>query len=398
MAGPRILVTLPDTPWPTDSGKRVRQWANLRALCELGLVDVLVLFSSHAAPQPPPGIVVHRFESVGPQELGYFEAATRLAVGRPWSVARKRWDRVRETIAENYSGRYDLVWFGGIDHAIELHGSVLAGAVIVDMDDVETEKVRAYLQLPRGRSAAELLTAIQRRIELPMWARIQRQVCQRADRVLVCSQDDAQILGTPNAVVLPNCYPGPSSLPAQIDRSTGSLLLIGNFAYEPNVDAAEFAVREVLPLVRAKLPDARLRLVGRSGKEALAGLAGCPGVDVVGPVPATEPELLTAAAVLVPVRWGGGTRVKIAEAFAFGAPVVSTSLGCAGYPVEDGREILIRDDPEGIAEGCLAVMSDPSLSARLAAAGRSLYERSYTPDAIARRVDDLVGGLLSGCP
>jgi glycosyltransferase involved in cell wall biosynthesis len=85
--------------------------------------------------------------------------------------------------------------------------------------------------------------------------------------------------------------------------------------------------------------------------------------------------------------------VKIAEAFAYGTPVVSTSLGCAGYPVASGRELLIHDDPAGFAAGCVSILNDPQLGDRLAAAGRALYEQLYTPDAIAKLIREVVAPL-----
>jgi hypothetical protein len=386
-------MTLADTPWPRDSGKRVRQWANLRALAELGEVDALVLFSSMDPPQAPPGVHLHGFQHVGPEELPALKAIPGLALGRPWSVARKPWGQVRELLAARLWQDYDLVWFGALDHALELRDAIRSANVVVDIDDIETEKVRAFLRLPIERSAAGVLTAVQRRIELPMWVRIQRRVLALADRVIVCSEEDARLLDSGRAAVIPNCFPGPAELPEAGDRQRGALLLIGNYAYEPNVDAAQFAAREVLPLVRRQVPDAQLRLVGRASREALSDLADCPGVVLVGPVPDTAPELISAAAVLVPVRWGGGTRVKVAEAFAYGAPVVSTSLGCAGYPVESGRELLINDDAEGFAASCVAILAEPALGTRLADAGRALYERLYTPEAIASRVAELVASI-----
>ena len=286
---------------------------------------------------------------------------------------------------------YDLAWLGGLDHNWGLRQQVKAGHIIVDCDDVETEKWRTYLRhLPAGGCR---LDRLQRRLELPLWARLQRSAVRNSDAVAVCSELDRGRLGSPvNAFVLPNTYPEPG----QVRRNPSAppvFLMIANFTTEQNVDAAEFVVAEILPKLRAALPAARLRLVGR-GRERIDHLSGADNLDIVGPVDDVAPELEQAAAVLVPMRFGGGTRLKILEAFAYRVPVVSTSLGCEGIAATDGEQLLVRDDPEAIAAACRDISESPDRAEKLSAAAYDLYHREYRPEAAVRVIRDEVGRVL----
>lgn len=391
----RILVTLPDVAWPIDGGKRLRANGVLRGLTAAGRVDVAFLFSSSASGQPPvpPDVTVNDWMQVDPAPHAKLTgAAHALARRLPVQVGAQRWDAVRERLAAWGDRRYDLIWFGGLDHAWALHGALTARRRIVDCDDVETAKWRSFLDAGSGGRWEQA----QRRLELPMWRRIQSDVAGWADVVAVCSDLDASRFGRGRTVVIPNTYPEPPAWVA--DQHNGSvsvpprLTMIANWGTDQNVDAARHAVHDVLPPVRHRLPTARLRLVGRRS-ERIAELAGIEGVDLVGEVDDVTSELAATAVVIVPMRFGGGTRLKILEAFAHGKPVVSTSLGAEGLRVEDGIHLLVRNDPIAFAAAVHDIVTDSGLRDRLVIAGRSLYLSSFRPvaaiDAVSATVDSL---------
>lgn len=137
----------------------------------------------------------------------------------------------------------------------------------------------------------------------------------------------------------------------------------------------------MLPLIRRELPGATFRVVGRHDG-ALADLAVTNGVEVVGEVDDLDEVFDSTTAVVVPLRAGSGTRVKVLEAFARRLPVVSTSLGCEGLGVRDGVELLVGDTPEQFAAACVSLVRDPSLAASLADDGYRLWERSYQWGAV----------------
>lgn len=197
--------------------------------------------------------------------------------------------------------------------------------------------------------------------------------------VVVCSNIDRARLSSEAAVVIPNGY---EATQRRMAPTTGATLaMVGLMIYPPNGDGARYFATQVLPLVRDQVPEARFRIVGRHDGE-LADLADVPGVEVVGEVENVGEALQEAAAIVVPLRAGSGTRIKVLEAFALGIPVVSTTLGCEGLGARDGEELLLGDTPGDLASACVRVIGDRKLAARLSEAGYRLWENCYRADAI----------------
>jgi glycosyltransferase involved in cell wall biosynthesis len=159
------------------------------------------------------------------------------------------------------------------------------------------------------------------------------------------------------------------------------LAFVGRRDYGPNTDGARFLVERVLPHVRSLLPGSVIRFVGRGGDE-LADLAGAPGVELVGEVDDVAAELARADAIVVPLRFGGGTRVKILEAFAWRIPVVSTSVGCEGLDATPDEHLLVADDPEQFARACERAVRDHALRSLLTERAFALYDRRFRSEAV----------------
>ena len=188
--------------------------------------------------------------------------------------------------------------------------------------------------------------------------------------------------------VLPNVIRPPGPLAAPPDGEPFTFLFVGNFDYYPNSDAARYFCARVLPLLRAGAPGPfRVRFVGASLPAAVCALAGEPEVTVTGPVADVTPWYESAHAVIVPVRAGGGTRIKILEAFAHRRPVVSTPAGAEGLGVTAGRHLLVADSPADFAADCARLMRDPALGRALAGQGASFA---------GSRVPGLLRECLSG--
>lgn len=205
----------------------------------------------------------------------------------------------------------------------------------------------------------------------------------QADRNLVAAaypEVDVRVLSN---VIRP---PGPLAPPPAAEPFT--FLFVGNFDYYPNSDAARYFCAQVLPLLRARTPGPfRVRFVGAGPPPAVCALAGEAGVTVTGPVADVTPWYESAHAVIVPVRAGGGTRIKILEAFAHGRPVVSTPAGAEGLGVAPGRQLLVAGSPADFAADCARLMRDPDL-------GRALADRGAS--FAAQRGPGLLRECLSG--
>ena len=156
-----------------------------------------------------------------------------------------------------------------------------------------------------------------------------------------------------------------------------SIVFTALMNYPPNIDAAGWFCDEILPILRSKHPEVCFKIVGDKPGPAVLALAQRRGVQVTGRVPDVRPYLAESLALVVPLRSGGGTRLKILEAMAMGRPVVSTHQGAEGLEITDGVNILLADTPEDFARCICALIADPQLGKRLGAAGRYLAESKY---------------------
>lgn len=382
-AGPvRTLVLTDDTAWPTDTGYRQRLSHVLTGLCEAGHVTWVVMAADSKSVHPVPValqddprldvvLITAPWRPVASGLLRY------LAGWAPWWVARRDWDAA---LAGLPAVQPDLVWCSHLETWGGLRRVLPDARLVIDLDNVMDVVVTR-----RARRAGRLRGVVLR-LDAHRWRLLRHRARSAGATLVVCSQDDAEVVGT-GAVVVPNAYESPEAVvrrPAQ----PPTLLLVGSFDYPPNDEAAQWCARQVLPLVRALRPDVRLRLVGRPGAGTPA-LAAVPGVDVVGRVDDLGAELSAAAVCVVPLLVGGGTRVKLLEAFAAKVPVVSTSVGAEGTAARDGTHLLLADDAAGFAAACLLLIDQPEVATRLAEAGEQLWAQRYRGSQVRAAVTEL---------
>jgi glycosyltransferase involved in cell wall biosynthesis len=230
-----------------------------------------------------------------------------------------------------------------------------------------------------------------RELDWRRWPRFQREAWHRFDRVQVFSRRDADAIGeqapevsdrvrvNPFGIVLP-----PAADPAR--ELAGTVLFVGNFAHPPNRDAAIWLAREIMPVVRASRPDARLRIVGTVPPPNVLALAG-ENVEVIGDADSVRPYLEEAAVVLAPVRTGGGMRMKVLQAIGAGKAVVTTSRGAEGFTAFDEEPpFLVADGEEEIAAATAALLDDDSRRLGMARRAREFAERHHSPEAWAERL------------
>jgi glycosyltransferase involved in cell wall biosynthesis len=163
--------------------------------------------------------------------------------------------------------------------------------------------------------------------------------------------------------------------------------------YPPNVDAVVWFCDEVLPLIHRTHPDVRFSIIGDKPPLQVRELAVRRGVTVTGRVTDVRPQISDCLAVVVPVRSGAGTRLKILEAMAMKRPVVSTALGAEGLDVVHGKHILLGDTPAALASHIVGLIETPALCDRIASAGRELVQTKYEWGSCLARLDDLYHSL-----
>jgi polysaccharide biosynthesis protein PslH len=169
------------------------------------------------------------------------------------------------------------------------------------------------------------------------------------------------------------------------------IVFVGSMDWMPNHDGVRFFFEEILPRVRRAVPDCTVGIVGRTPPADLVESARRDGrITVTGTVPDVRPYLWGASLSIVPLRIGGGTRLKIYESMAAGTPVVSTTIGAEGLEVMDGQNILLADTPEDFAAACVQLLQKPDERARLAAAARELVTARFSWDAVADRFEQII--------
>jgi len=261
----------------------------------------------------------------------------------------------------------------------------------LDLDDIESKTYRRIAALQRDNHEENLASgsdAAARKAEL-----LEVIAFRQFQRVYVCSEADRQQLLPRCAAeicVLPNVVHPPATAAARTPGGVWRLLFVGTLRYYPNEDAVAYFCTRVLPLIRqsADCP-VEVTVAGYGAARRLRAVAREAGVELVGLVPDLAPLYYAADAVIVPIRAGGGTRIKILEAFAHGCPVVASALGAEGIDALPEQHLLIADTPEAFADCCLRLRQDQSLRQRLIANALALVRRAYTPEALQRTVAGL---------
>jgi glycosyltransferase involved in cell wall biosynthesis len=171
-------------------------------------------------------------------------------------------------------------------------------------------------------------------------------------------------------------------------------LFVGGFEHPPNIDAAIYLVREIMPRVWRRRADVSLTIVGGSAPREVEELAAS-RVDITGWVADLQPFLDTARAMVVPVRFGAGIKGKITQGLAAGLPVVTTTVGAEGLDGEDGQNMLVADDPEALAERVLRVIEDDMLWQSLSVAGQELVASRCSLELLDERLSETLAGSQS---
>jgi len=238
---------------------------------------------------------------------------------------------------------------------------------------------------------------------LIQWKKLSRyesMICRLADGVVAVSETDRRALQhlvpglevtvVPNGVDTEFYTDRLSITGSHFVMGPHSLVFTGKMDFRPNVDAVLWFYREVLPLVRREAPDVHFYIVGQSPHRRLLRLSGDPAVTITGYVDDVRPYIAGASVYVVPLRIGGGTRLKVLEAMAMGKAIVSTSLGCEGFEgLVSGRQLLIADTPQGFARRVLELLDDAPRRERLGRAARRFVEERYDWRIIVPRLEQL---------
>lgn len=384
----RAAFVTPYLPYPLDAGGKIRSFHLLRGLARGHDVDLYTVHHGEAPDVP---------DAIRGLCRGVFSASlssperTRSAA-RPLRPFRQAIDHfqtapaLRETRARLAEGRYDLLLADELcmtPYIVGLHGRKLAGRQKIEHRHNAALLARTAAPWRRLVGVADLMAL--RRFERRAMAAVDAAVC--------CSDEDATQLRrlNPNTAVavVPNGVDTDCFQPRPEAAGTPTLLYVGTLDYPPNLDALDYYFEAIHARLVRLVPGLKVRIVGRSPTPGVLARGATPGVSVAGSVPDIRPHLAEATAVMVPLRVGGGTRIKILECLAAGRAAVSTSIGAEGLGLRHGEHLLIADDPESFARETAALLRDPDLRARLAAAGRAEVLARYSWPELGRRFAEI---------
>lgn len=372
VAGPAVLVVDEKLPEPDRESGGLRLYWILRLLVEHGCRVTFLAADTMRLVRPS-------------QQLAALGVEVWVGLDRdPWSELRQR------------QGLYDVVIVtspASIPKALETISFSQPRAMLV-YDTVDLHELRLRRELELGFNRLSHVPA-KETAEVERATQLERLAIARADIIATVSEDEAARVrelsaGTPT-IVLPNVHEERQDEPPDFEERSG-LLFIGSYKHSPNVDAALHLVRDVLPLLAGRL-DLKTVLLGSDPPAAVRDLASS-GIEVPGYVEDVTGHFDAARVFVAPLRYGAGMKGKIGHAMALGLPVVTTPIGAEGMGLVDGKDVLVADSPGEIAEAILRLHDDPGLWAHLAKNGRQLVAQRWSPEAMGRRLDQLLADCL----
>ena len=400
----RILAISTWFPYPPDNGSKMRAYNLLRHLGRVHDLDIIAMsqsrkdldymdevraFSRRAAVFPEPSFNPGRVSSWS----GFLSPIPRYF--------REHHSAQLETVSQEWSdnGEYDAVV------AVTLGAAPYAAKAkalfkILDHHNVEYQVIRRQCQVERS--------LLRRLRYTPTWikaAKFEKAVTGVFDAIAVVSSCERTLMEDllPHEsrithhelriTVVPNGV-DPGLLEFNAPKKQNTLVFTGALSYRPNYDAALALCKDILPAIRRQFPDVRLRITGRNDGVDMTKFPQDRGIEFTGYVDDIRPVVASASALVVPLRFGGGTRLKILEAMALGTPVVSTPMGAEGLEIENGVHMLLGESSGDLVSQTARILSDPEFGEWIAKNARALIREKYQWPAIAEDFERVISSGL----
>ena len=383
---------------PLDKGGKLRTWHVMRHLAARHDIHYLSFEDTTQTEADRRGMseVCSRLETVPRTDAAkgtwrfYADAAGYVIDSVPYAVAKYRSDAYRARLEQMLATEaYDLIVCDFLPPVVNLPERLPCPSIVFT-HNVEAEIWRRHAEQATNPVSKYLMTQQWNRM-----LRFEGTALSRFDLVLAVSDADGR--------TFERLYPGSLKTPVHVvqtgvdtafftppseEPSPAHMVFTGSMDWLPNEDGMTYFCREILPKIRQTEPSATLSIIGRAPTPAVRKLAEIPGVEVTGRVDDVRPHIARGAVYIVPLRIGGGTRLKIFEAMSMGKAVVSTTIGAEGLPVTSGRDIDIADEPSRFAHAVVHLMRDTESRRAMETAARRLVVERYDWAAVARDFEE----------
>ncbi len=381
-------------PFPPNRGGKIRPFNMIRHLSQKHSVVVASLAHTEKELAEGAGLREHCAEVIGevlPSAVRWRHAVTALFTPRPSSLAYFWSPRLAQRVEQTWrQRRFDLVFVHcafAAQYAVGLEG----GRRILDLGDLDSGK---YFDYARERSFP---LSLGYGLDARKLRRYERKIAGKFQRCSVTAPGELEEFRTLNVSVPVTLIPNGVDLEyfrrRPVMPGSTRIVFLGRMDYYPNVDGITRFAGEIFPLIRQRVPEATLCIVGSNPIREVRNLARLPAISVIGHVPDVRPYLDDAAVAIAPLRIARGTQNKILECMAVGVPVVSTPEAAKGIQATPGEHLLVADGREATAEAVSEVLQSPALQKRLSDAGRRQVEAAYTWAGSMKRLDELLGSV-----
>jgi glycosyltransferase involved in cell wall biosynthesis len=388
----KLLIISSWFPYPPDNGSKQRAFALLRELSRNHQLTLISFREDADAQAEPLRSLCASIETVpgNPFKPQRPLQKTAFLSSVPRSYAQTYSERM-QALVDGHLNDHDLAVAFQIGAAIYLRGRSSVPRLLeeAEVGVIREQFTSNHRPLPRLRSGATWFK----------YARFIKALVAECDRATVVSEIEREHLGDAGCDlakvrVLPNGTDVPPA-PLRVIKKPMTLIYPGSVTYSANLDAVRYFLTDIWPTIRQAQPSAQFMVTGSTSGVDLAQLPHRDGVVFTGHVANIDEAIAESSVCVVPLRLGGGTRLKILQSMALGTPVVSTSKGAEGLDVRDGRDILLGDSPETFSAQVLRLLCDRALEASLSSEGRDLVGGRYAWPVIGRQLEALLAETMA---
>jgi sugar transferase (PEP-CTERM/EpsH1 system associated) len=398
-----ILFVSATVPYPAIDGGRIRVLSLVSNLCKNNKVTFLTFIKS---PEDMRGAQYLRDMGIEVVEVKwYYDKALdallsvlkQIISGKPLTIAKYYSPAMADKLEDLLKNRsFDILHFEMLhtgQYILRIPNEYTAKRIL-DQQNIDS-CIWQRLASTEHNPFKKLLYHWQYRA----FSRFENKLCPIFNECVCVSKEDgdrlASICPGANIEFVPNGVDVDYFCPIETKENESSIVFVGSMDWQPNEDAVLYFCDSILPLIKPEIPDVKFYIVGSNPTDRVLKLKSMDGVVVTGLVDDVRPYMVESAVYVVPLRIGGGTRLKILQAFAMKKAVISTSVGCEGLGLVHGEHILISDNPKEFADNVIKLARDKQLRRKLGENGRLLVQDKYDWKAIAEKLDGVYRRLIN---